>query len=449
MATRLRRSPRDSGRSGGLAPIRVLDVELGRPLPAIDAARSLHGHPYRRAHVLVRLHGWPLGAVNVELDPEQGTLVPAPYGAQLWRALGPAILEHLDHDGHDAVARLPVEGLGTGPCARRLPAADFPLVTVVVPTRDRAEYLGDCLDALLGLSYPRYEILVVDNAPGTATTADLVRGRFGHVRHLRYLREDRQGASHARNRGIQEAAGQILAFTDDDIRVDPEWLTALVGGFAAAPDVACVTGLVLPAALEIEPHLWVEEWLGGDKTFKRRVYDLDQHRGSSPLYPYSLGAFGAGASMAFTASALNTLGGFDPVLGPGSPAGGGEDLDLFFRVLAAGMRLVCEPAAIGRHVPRPDYRGLLRQVERNGVGFTAVLTKCLLDRPIRIVDLAAKVPLGLLCLLRSRSRSTRQADYPRELVRQELKGMVLGPGAYLRSRRAMGRAASRQGLHRT
>jgi GT2 family glycosyltransferase len=439
---------RNRARSGDVAaavtsPLRIMEAELGQPLPAIQAARAGDGRPYRRAQVLVRLHGWPLGIVNLDLEPERGTLDSASYRRRLWDALGPTIREHLELDGWQPVNELPAEGCAAARCAQALSVADPPLASVVVCTRDRAGYVTGCLQALLALAYPRFEIVLVDNAPTTPATAQIVRQRFGHVPHLRYVREDRPGLSNARNLGIQEARGEILAFTDDDVRVDPHWLTALVMAFGATPEVACVTGPILPAALETDVDMWVEEWVGGDMSFQRRVYDMTDHRDPSPLYPYSMGKFGAGASMAFRASSLHVLGGFDPALGAGTPIGGGEDLDMFFRVLSGGMMLVYEPSAIVRHLARPDYDGLVEQVRRNGVGFSAVLTKCLVDRPQRIVEVAARIPVGLAYLLRARARSEQQVSYPRELTYLELRGWALGPIAYLRSRRQVRKAALR------
>jgi Glycosyl transferase family 2/Polysaccharide deacetylase len=104
-----------------------------------------------------------------------------------------------------------------------------------------------CVEGLLCLDYPSYEILLVDNAPSSAATAEAVARRFGHLPQVRYLREDRPGLSSARNRGLAEAAGEVVAFTDD-VLVDPAWLANLVAALGAAPHVACASGLILGRA---------------------------------------------------------------------------------------------------------------------------------------------------------------------------------------------------------
>lgn len=415
-------------------PMRIMEVELGAALPRITASVARNGSFYRRAHLLVRLHRWPLGVMTIALDPLDGTLDPESLAIQVWRRFSFAIVDHLVDDGVEPPNGLASDGLHTAGCTYPPRTSPAKPATVVVSTRDRPHHLAGCIEALLELEYPDHEIVIVDNAPSTSATAEVVQ-RFAGVPNLRYVCDPQPGLSHARNTGIRESRGEVIAFTDDDVRVDPLWLAALVGGFEAASNVGCVTGPILPAELEVPAHSWVEDWVGGDKTYRRRIFDLDRHRGRGPLYPYSFGKFGAGASMAFTAQALRHLGGFDPALGPPNPTRGGDDLDIFFRAVMGGMTLVHEPGAIVRHLPRPDYAALMRQIHDCGVGYTAVLTKCLLDRPGRVLELAPKVPLGFVQLLRARSDAGERLNLPRELVREEFKGMLVGPGSYIISRR--------------
>ena len=92
-------------------------------------------------------------------------------------------------------------------------------ITIVVCTRNRTAQLSTCLDTLLALDYSTYEIIIVDNAPSDNATYDLATSL-----PVRYVREKRPGLDWARNRGIKEARYDIIAFTDDDVRVDPYWL---------------------------------------------------------------------------------------------------------------------------------------------------------------------------------------------------------------------------------
>jgi GT2 family glycosyltransferase len=318
-----------------------------------------------------------------------------------------------------------------------LPLGPAPPASVVVATRDRPGELIACVRRLLDLAYPRLEILLVDNAPSSDATEVAVGRHFGHLPQVRYLREDRPGLSNARNRGLAEAAGDVIAFTDDDVLVDVGWLANLVAALQVAPHVACATGLILPAELDTEAALWFENYAGLAKGWERQLFDLREHRRPGPLYPYAMGQFGSGASLAFKTASLRRLGGFAAELGAGTTALGGEDLDIFLRLLATGAAIVYEPGAILRHRHLRDRAALQRQLHGYGVGLGAALTKCLLDRPTRALELAVRLPAGLAHLLSPASpkNQRKQADFPGELSWVEVRGVLAGPGAYLRSRR--------------
>jgi glycosyltransferase involved in cell wall biosynthesis len=116
-------------------------------------------------------------------------------------------------------------------------APDLPSVSVIVPVRDGDGTIAECLDAILATDYPadRREILVVDNG-STDGTAALIQSK-----PVRYLHESKRGVSNARNRGIAESSGEILAFVDADCLVEPQWLSELVRPFED-PEVGSVGG---------------------------------------------------------------------------------------------------------------------------------------------------------------------------------------------------------------
>jgi GT2 family glycosyltransferase len=287
---------------------------------------------------------------------------------------------------------------------------------------------------LLSLAYPRYEIIVVDSAPGTTATAELIQSLAADHSNVRYVREDCAGLAIAHNRGLLEVTAPFVAFTDDDVRVDPHWLTEIVRGFRVSDRVACVTGLILPSELETQAQAWFEQFGGFTRGFTLRVFDRSNQSG--PLYPYTTGRFGSGASMAFRTAMLCRLGGFDSALGAGTLALGGDDLAAFFQIVMAGYQLVYQPAALLYHYHRRDYARLRRQIYGYGVGLTAYLMKALLDKPGRFFDFAIRIPAGLAYALSpsSSKNQKRQADYPADLTRLERRGMLYGPLAYLRSR---------------
>jgi GT2 family glycosyltransferase len=390
---------------------------------------------------LVRLHSCPLGILLLDFADADELSVEECLSS-IWKQLHKEINEHLRQDGLLPVAQLTAGGIQSSGVPRCLEEreqllASAPFVSVIVPTHNRPEHVVSCLRALLALHYPDYEIILVDNAPHTEAVADVVREHFGENPRVRYVREAIAGVSWARNRGIQEARGEILAFTDDDVVVDPYWLLELVRAFSCAEDVQCVTGLTLPVGIETQAQFWFEEYNGsrgysGSWSFQRKIFDNKQRH----EHLYRIALCGAGASMAFKADFLRSIGGFDPHLGTSGRVQSGEDIAAFFKVLMCGHRLVHEPSSVIYHVHRCDYEGLCRQLYHYGVGATAYLTKNLLDHPQLFVDFLTKVPYDLLRLRLTRPPREKQPapSYPRELIMLFRRGMLRGPFLYLWSR---------------
>ncbi len=420
-------------------PMRILEIELGQPLLPVSAVDEKTGRSYECALCLVRLHTQPLGTITLHLN--KGERDSCEYAQHIWNSFSVKINEHLHQDGLPPVTELDAAGLcnsSTPLCMeqRKEFFTHAPFVSVIVSTRDRPERLQCCLRSLMSLHYPHYEVIIVDNAPTTNATADLIQQTYRDLSWVHYIREDLPGASRARNRGIMAAQGEILAFTDDDVIVDPYWLIELVRAFNVADDVACVTGLTLPLELETPAQFWFEDHDGLSERFTHRIFDMAEHHPKTPLYPYTTGQFGTGASMAFTAAFLRSINGFDPALGPGSRAPAGEELALFFQVVTRGFKVVYTPASVLYHLHRSDYTILRQQIYNYGIGLTAYLTKIMLDNPHRLFELIAKVPYGLYFSLSSQSpkNSKKSTHYPKDLTMIELKGMLYGPFAYLQSR---------------
>jgi GT2 family glycosyltransferase len=374
------------------------------------------------------------------LDLARETLRPGDYTDHIWKVLGQAINDHLVEDGLAQTTKLESTGLSyinTPACVRerQLFLKEAPFVSIVVCTRDRAAHLANCLPPLLVLEYPRFEVIIIDNAPQTSATADHIREHYSHLPQVRYFREDRPGLSWARNCGLRHARGEIIAFTDDDVLVDPNWMLEIVRAFRATDNVACVTGLTVPAELETQVQAWFEQFGGLNKGrgLTRLLFNLTTYRSTDPFFPYLSSKFGAGANSAFKTSVLREIGGFDPAFGPGTPTGSADDTELFFRVIMRGYTLIYEPAALVKHIHRREYFKLRKQLNAYGVGFTAHLTKCVVIDPRRVFYLISKLPSAFNYLFSPRSTRNvgKQADYPLELTWVELIGMLYGPVAYL------------------
>ena len=312
------------------------------------------------------------------------------------------------------------------------------LVSVVVCTRNRAEQLRGCLAELRALAHQRAEFLVVDNAASDDSTRDVVSSFAELDPRFRYVQEREPGLSRARNRGLAAATGEIVAFVDDDVRVPPQWISALLEGLRRRSDVACVTGPVISASLERSSERYFDARVSWSSSGPVRLFDGSGPDAGerSPLHPYAAGAFGTGANMAFHTRALRELGGFDEALGAGSPTGGGEDLDVFVRVIRSGYAICAEPGAVVAHHHRADTADLERQMHAYGKGLAAYLAKYLFASATTL-DVLRRAPGGLrhLNLLAGRSkRAAEAAALPRALWRAELRGVAAGPFAYARAR---------------
>jgi len=408
-------------------PIRLLEVDIGLPIRSLVVDGSVPRR-YFSALILVRLHRAPLGTVYL---PSPDRLIRATdCAAAIDGALRPRINEHLRLNAIDPIERLGVEGITV---ARHMEAGtrdSVPFASVVVASHDRPDSLRECLTSLMRLNYPDYEVVVVLNAPPAHADYAKVRAEFPHTTRVHWVHEPKPGACRARNLGIERASGEIIAFSDDDVVHDPDWLYELVRAVRAGPRVGCATGLAYPRELETPSQLWFEQYGGFGAGFRRRLFDFDIDDEKDPLYPYRPGLFGVGTNMAFRAEVIRELGGFDPALGPGTAISSGEDYALFWETLRRGYQIAYEPGAMVYHRHRPDFESLKKQVLGYAVGYSAALTKTLVDHPWTAWRLARQLPRGLAAFVGAKQRYGKRPEFPSELGRGEIIGMLLGP-AYL------------------
>ena len=134
--------------------------------------------------------------------------------------------------------------------------------SVVVPTYNRVSTLRQCLKGLLIQDHPDYEIIVVDDG-STDGTAEVLMQEFSSIR---YFQQKNAGPAAARNRGLQAATGEIIAFTDDDCLTPPDWLTQLAAGYIRHSEVAGVGGGLIapPEILATNPYAQYERYIARD-----------------------------------------------------------------------------------------------------------------------------------------------------------------------------------------
>lgn len=433
----------------GFVPGALAAIDLDGPLQGLSFEASPEGVPYGSLLALVRLHDDPL--LTLELPLRDGKIEPAELADQIWARARTELEAHVRaHNcvSSDALSRdALLGGLASDACpVRALRPGNAPFVTVVVPTARRPERVRACIENLAAMSYPNFEILIVDNAPDDRGTAEAVRECALVDARVRYVAEPLPGSSVARNRGAREAASEIVAFADDDIEVDAGWLSWMVEPFVSDEQVDVVTGLVLPKSLDTPQQRWFEQVVGFGKGLEPRRYDTGPNRpGDRLLFPYWGPAFGTGASMAFRRTVLVAIGGFDPALGTGSPALAGSDVEALSHVVIRGGRLAYEPRALCWHNHRASEAALRSQTFTYAVGATAIFTKWLLRDPRlfgymlrEAARLARAAPhgrarRGAKTVEGSRLATQLRMNRRRGLLRRQLGGYAAGPLLYLRS----------------
>ncbi len=394
-------------------PVAVRSLDLDNHLTTLKLPPSRSGEPYHRLLALLCREGRPLGWIALPVSPE-----------------GEVSLEALAETPEPAIEPPPAATGQTGSNP-----GENSLLSIVIATCANPELVVNCVEAIRSNVDGAFEVIVVENRPEGSAVAGALEERFHGDGRVRYVEEHRPGLSWARNAGLDAARGELVAFTDDDVRIDPAWAPAVRAAFAATPEVDCVTGLILPLELETPAQLLDERFASFGKGFVRRTYSFDSPPPDQPLFPYTAGYFGSGANMTFRTSVIREIGGFDRALGTGTPARGSEDLDICIRLLHSGRRLTYEPAAMVWHRHPDTYAGVRRQVFGYGVGLGAMLTKQIVMGPYRWRVVSRSLQgLRYYTDTESRKNALRGETFPRSLIRLERIGLLYGPIGYLASR---------------
>lgn len=315
---------------------------------------------------------------------------------------------------------------------------DRPTIAVVIASRDRTESLRRCLRSLSNSTVVPDQLIVVDSAPSDEQTKELIEAcnEAGDT-DISYVRSTKPGLAIAHNAALEHVTSELIAFTDDDVLVDRYWLDHILAGFATHPDVACVTGGIMPAELETWPQQWAEDASRFNKGFVPLVFDNAENRpASDPLFPFTAGSMGSGANMAFVTSWLQKTGGFRPQLGAGTVALGGDDLRAFYNVIKTGQKLVYNPSAVVFHHHHRTAEEIERQSFGYGAGLTAFLASVVHDEPAVLLQMLRQAPRGATRAFNV-SKPAEVHSYPGQSrrTRRHRWGMLSGPVLYARSAR--------------
>lgn len=232
----------------------------------------------------------------------------------------------------------------------------MPYVSAIICTLDRSDDLRDALRALVAQTYPpeMFEIVVVDNGSKDDTPSVVAEFAANSGARVRYIVEPIQGLSQARNTGARAAAGEVIAYTDDDAIPQPNWLTALADAFQRYDDLGAAGGPIDP--------LWLPErpaWFPPQCTGLLGAMDEGPHFRwlTFPECPW-------GPNIALRKEAHERAGGFYTGLGlVGTHLALHEEPDLCHRIQSLGYRMAYTPRARVQHKMRADKvnKGYLRR----------------------------------------------------------------------------------------
>ena len=340
------------------APRKIVHIEISEGIPSLSSDGE-----YPVLYVVFWWYGIPLGHQEIwenELPMSRDQLA-----ENALKTIAPTIEAHLLEQGIPLPEVFPVTNSGLNALMawepflvklrEQLSAPASETVSVVICTRDRPEHLVRCLRSLQQLSQLPDEILVVDNAPSSDATKQLV----AQIPGIRYVLEPRPGLSAARNTGIRHCTGEIIAFTDDDLTLHTDWIARLRQSFSD-PKVMVVTGLVLAAELKTQSQFIFEKYWSFNRGYRVLTFDNDYFE-KYKLLGVPAWRIGAGANMAFRRKAIELVGDFDERLGAGT-SGCSEDSEFWYRVLAEGWTCRYEPTAVAYHCHRREMDSLRRQI---------------------------------------------------------------------------------------
>lgn len=276
-------------------------------------------------------------------------------------------------------------------------------ISVIICTYNRALYLTEALDSLYHQTLPKtsFEVIVVNNN-STDNTEDICKEyiRTHSDMQVRYLNEDKQGASFARNTGAAQSTSGLLCFMDDDAVANTDYLSRIIQFFEVHPGSGGLGGRIIPRYIPSEP-IWMSHYVSSM---------VGNFHYAPQVSAFKSGKYPLESNMVVPKRLFDTIGGFNTSL-PGVKGElriGGEGKDFFYRLQALGHDIYYDPNIVVYHVVEvakltPAY--LYRVASGYGRGERVrTLQKSKLAYLIKIIEylfkLGASFVLGMIYLFR-------------------------------------------------
>ena len=247
----------------------------------------------------------------------------------------------------------------------------LPRMSVIIPTYLRASQLERCLAAVASQTYPRYDVIIVDNSDGDEETR-----RVAEKFDARYVHEPRRGLCKARNRGALVSAADIVAYLDDDAIPEPGWLAAFQR-VLVDERVMGVAGRTVPAALDTEAEKLYAQVRG---QAYNRPEPVIVDRNTTDWFGISgFGGIGPGCNMALRRKAFEFWPGFHEGTDRGTPVHGGGEQHAFYSLVDRGFAVAYTPDAVVRHPFPRTMEALRSRYLRDLTASTAYFTMMLVE----------------------------------------------------------------------
>lgn len=262
-----------------------------------------------------------------------------------------------------------------------------PRISVVIATRDRPSDLARCLASVLESRHDAFEVVVVDQSEPASPVPDDPR--------IVHLPTSTRGKSAALNLGVESAGAELVAFTDDDCTVPPDWLDRVESLFAGHPDVAMAFGELRPV-----PHDPSQVFVPPAELHEFKII-------RDPRSGHVRG--GSGGNMAARRTVFDAIGRYDERIGPGSEFHACEEYDIYYRVLASGHAVAFSPELTTTHWGVRSYADGSGQMLKRwyAYGEGAVIGKHLRMGDRRMAGVAARITAQDLRVLGASLRRRR------------------------------------------